>query len=180
MCYCNSRVNLYKVLCLKSNVTKCYPPLCNDGCNSEQCVEVSISLYLWWKISGSGFIKFGLFYHYKLKKNIIHHTIWLDLDTQLKNPDPHRVCPVWRSGPRHKWWSLAVVFDFNWNIIISQPAYLRAFCNCQLVKGKDSTVFSFPNQKIDEICFFLLQYHWWHASNGSLGREAFPFFQAGF
>ena len=45
----------------------------------------------------------------------------MDLDTQLKNPDPHRVCPVWRSGPRRKRWSLAVVFDFNWNIIISQP-----------------------------------------------------------
>ena len=39
----------------------------------------------------------------------------------MKNPDPHRVCPVWRSGPRRKRWSLAVVFDFNWNIIISQP-----------------------------------------------------------
>ena len=46
LCYCDSRVNLYKVLCLKSNVTKCYPPLCNDGCNSEQCVEVPKSLYL--------------------------------------------------------------------------------------------------------------------------------------
>ena len=34
---------------------------------------------------------------------------------------PPRVCPVWRSGPRRKRWSLAVVFDFNWNIIISQP-----------------------------------------------------------